>query len=166
MENSDGLFTVICDCGSVFSPEVNKTCPKCSNSLGKLVLDIDKFLIKVTSFEAEDRKEDAIDMIFDVFFNLWNKYDIMNSILDKIDVSKLSGGSLCSILTNTFKYSEQIPNHVIFFQKVSDEYIRRGKTPEQVKKILVGLQGAGNHWEYMEQLGATGYIWGPNPNKK
>lgn len=161
MENSDGLFTIKCKCETVFSPEITRECPSCNLISGDLILDIDKFYDKIYGLG----KTDAIDVIFDVFHNLWNRYDIMNDILEKADTSKMSGGVMCSFLTNTFKYSEQVPNHKVFFQKVHDEYVKRGETPERIKRILVGLEGAGNHWETMEKLGATGWIWGPNPNK-
>lgn len=168
MENANGLFSLKCVCGQVFKPEINNNCPNCNLSRTQhkeVILDINQFLDRVYSLEVADKRADAIDVIFDVFFNLWDNYDIMNSVLDTIDPSKLSGGSMCSVLTNTFKYSEQVPNHKVFFQKVCAEYIKRGKTEQEIKRTLSGLEGAGNHWETMEQLGATGWIWGPNPNK-
>lgn len=165
--NDDGLFRLVCACEMIYAPESYDNCPACGAGRPahkEMLLDIDKFYERV--FSLQDKNVDsAMDVIMDVFSNLWDKYDLMDKILEKGEVSKMTGSVMCGILTNTFKYSEQVPNHKIFFQKVCDEYTKRGATPEKIRRTLSGLEGDDNYWESMGKLGATGLIWGPNPNK-
>ncbi len=160
---SDGLFTVQCECGIDF-PAENLKC-SCGLTKGPLQLDVDRFLDKV--YDVSSTMYDvqlAVDLVFEVFWQLYDKYDIMNQILEKTDPSKIDIGTSISILTNTFKYSKQIPNHKIFFNKVYQDMLRRGKTKEESKTTLKGLEGVGDFWKRMEMYGATdSLIFGPRP---
>lgn len=168
MENSSDFFIFTCECNTEYSPAQTKTCPVCSKSHvshKELKFDTQGFLERVLRFQNEKRTDCALDLILDAFHNFWNKYDLMTDILQRIDVKNFKNGILVGFLMCTFKFSESLPEHAIFFKKVYDEYLSRGKTPEEAKRLFQGLEGAGNFWERMESYGATGMIWGPKPGE-
>lgn len=164
MENSDKFFTLICVCDMEYCPANTKTCPSCQKSQSKeMKFNVDGFLERVYELHAEGKKADSLDVIYDAFFNFWDRFDIMTEVLQKADISKMGNSAMLSILTNTFKYSSRLPEHTIFFQKVANEYAKRGESKERIEKLLRGLGGDKGFWEGMAELGANGIIWGPKP---
>ena len=164
MENSDEFFTLVCVCDTEFCPADTKTCPTCPSFQGKgMKFNVDGFLDKVYELHAQGKRADSLDVIYDAFFNFWDRFDIMTEVLQKADLSKMGSSAMLSILTNTFKYSSRLPEHTVFLQKVANEYAQRGKSVQEIKELLQGLEGDKGFWEGMAELGATGIMWGSKP---
>jgi hypothetical protein len=161
-EPSDGLFTVKCDsCKTVFPAEAGK-CP-CGAAKGTLQLDIDKMFNRIYELVDQKKKAEAIDVVFDVFWQLHDKFDMMNDILSKADVMKLDISLMVCLLTQTFKYDKQVPNHVVFCKRVEDRARELGESEERISRLLQGLRGSGEYWKDMEALGAPAWLSGPKP---
>lgn len=159
---SNGLFTVECDsCHETFPAEAGKCA--CGAVKGKLNLDIDKMFNRVYELVAEDKDADAIDVIFDAFWQLYDKFDIMNEIMGKADVTKLNTSMMVAMLSQTFKYDKQVPNHVVFCKRVEDRMRELGESEERISRLLQGLRGSGEYWKNMEAYGAPAWLSGPKP---
>lgn len=160
MEPSDGLFTVKCECGIEFPAEAGEC--SCGKKKGELKLDIDQFLNRV--YETQEKKlDEAMDLVFEVFWQLYDKFDIMNDILARADVSKLNSTMMVGFLSQTFRYDMHVPNHVNFCQRVEDRLRELGEPETRVSSLLKGLRGSGKYWEDMKVLGAPGWLTGPKP---
>lgn len=110
-----GLFTVKCDnCNNVFAAENLKCVCECTT--GKLQLDIDKMLNNIYNYILSDNDK-ALDIIVDVFWHLHNKYDIMNDIMDRIDVTKLNGTCIISFLMMTANFTNKLSNRKSFCER-------------------------------------------------
>jgi len=161
---SDGLFTVDCKlCHNLF-PAENKLC-ECGSSKGELHLDIDKMLNRVYELNASNKIDDSIDVVFDVFWQLYNKFEIMNSILGKADVSKLDSNLIVAFLVQTFKYIEHVPNHLPFCDKAETRLLELGFTEGSAKKLLLTYRDTGSYWINMDRYGAPEFLTGPKPTK-
>ena len=160
MQLSDGLFTVKCDCGIEFPAEAG-TCP-CGKKKGDLQLDIDQFLDRVYK-TIEKNDHEAMDLVFDVFWQLYDKFNIMNDILAKVDVSKLNPTLMVGFLSQTFRYDMHIPNHEKFCQRVEFRLRELGEPEKRITSLLQGLRGSGKYWEHMNSLGAPAWLTGPKP---
>ncbi len=161
---SDGLFTVDCnDCHKIF-PAENKLC-ECGSGKGKLHLDIDKMLNRVYELNAANKIDDSIDIVFDVFWQLHNEFEIMNSILDKADVSRLDSHLIVGFLVQTFKYIEDIPGHLPFCDRAETRLLELGFSENEAKRLLLTYRDTGAFWINMENYGAPEFLTGPKPNK-
>lgn len=146
---SDGLFTVNCDtCHTVF-PAEQETC-SCGQRSGKLLFDVDKALDRIYTLSAADKKIQAVDTILDIFYHLTWQWDFMNELLTKADVSRMNTSCMVSILSSTFKYSEQVSSHTDFLQRVEVRLRETGESEERIESLVRGLRGAGNYWERMK----------------
>lgn len=159
---SDGLFTVKCDCGETFRPEDEGVVVYHKDHKHELLLDVEKMLERAYNAESRDK---AIDVIFDVYYHLYNRFDLMNEILKNIDVNKLDGGMICSILTQTFRYIPQVPEHMVFYEKCKIRLKDLGYPDDRIKKVLDGFDNVGDYWENAAALGIPEWLTGPNPNR-
>lgn len=161
---SAGLFTVDCEsCGKSF-PAENGKC-ECGLDKGKLNLDIDKMLNRVYDLYANNKHARAMDVVFDVYWNLYDKFEIMNDILAKVDESKLDDGLLLGFLVQTFKYIKQVPNHVPFCDRVAARMKEMGYDDEKIHKLVDRYRETGNYWERMKGYGAPDWLSGPKPKE-
>jgi len=159
---SDGLFIVECEgCKSVFPAENGKCF--CGLIKGKLLLDIDKMLDRVYNLHASDKDDAALDVVFDVFWQLHAKFDIMNNILSKVDLTKIDESIMVGFMVQTFKYSKQVPEHTAFCNKVAARMKEIGRSDEDIHDIVDNYVDAGDYWESMKTLGAPEWLTGPKP---
>lgn len=159
--SSNGLFTVDCDCGKTFPAEDGKC--SCGLSKGKLHLDIDKMLEKIYQYHADGKQDSAMDVVFDVYWQLYNMFDVMNDILAKVDVSKLDGAILVGFMTQTFKYIKQVPNHLDFCDRVAARMRELGYDDKRIHDLVDRSRTTGSYWEDMKTLGAPEWLSGPKP---
>lgn len=89
----------------------------------------------------------ALDFIFDIYWHLYDKYEIMNEILDKVDISKLDGSLLCGFMSQTFKYSEQVPNHIEFCRKSEIRLKELNYSEKEINEIMHMYSNAGDYWK-------------------
>jgi hypothetical protein len=159
---SDGLFTVTCEaCKNVFPAEDRKC--SCGLSKGELKLDIDKMLARIYEQSATESKRDGIDVIFDVFWNLHAKWDVMNEILTKADVSKLNEALMVAFMVQTFKYIKQVPAHLVFCDRAAARMKELGLTDKEVEDLVGNYRETGDYWESMKVYGAPEWLSGPKP---
>lgn len=171
MENSDGLFQLTCECNNVYAPELGKcpTCDKNTTHQKALNLDYQKFFEKIISLQNDDKKDSALDVVFDVFFNLWNRYDIMNNILKDIPVDKLSPTLMVGLLSNTFKYADKLPDYLNFCDKSFTQMRLLGKPEDEIEEYIRDFRNVDvkKHWDNMKALGVSfpNMIFGPGPGE-
>lgn len=158
---SDGLFTVACDCGIMFPAEDGKC--SCGLSKGKLHLDIDKMLDKVYQLHAQNKQDAAMDIVFDVYWQLHGMFNVMNEILAKTDVSKLDGSLLVGFMVQTFKYIKQVPNHLDFCDRAAARMKELDYDDKRIHDLVDDYRTTGNYWEDMKTLGAPEWLSGPKP---
>lgn len=159
---SDGLFTVTCEaCKNVFPAEDRKC--SCGLSKGELKLDIDKMLNRIYEQVANDAKRDGVDVVFDVFWNLYAKWDVMNEILTKADVSKLNENLMVAFMVQTFKYIKEVPAHLDFCDRSEIRMKELGLTDKEIKDLVGNYRETGNYWESMKAYGAPEWLSGPKP---
>jgi len=159
---SGGLFTVTCEaCKNVYPAEDRKC--SCGLSKGELKLDIDKMLNRIYEQAASGAKRDGIDVIFDVFWNLHAKWDIMNEILTKADVSKLNESLMVAFMVQTFKYIKQVPAHLEFCDRSAARMKELGLTDEEIEDLVGNYRETGDYWESMKAYGAPEWLSGPKP---
>jgi hypothetical protein len=158
---SDGLFTIECNtCKSVFKAE-DKACA-CGNVEGDLKLDIDQMLNRIYDLHAAGKQSASIDVVFDVYWNLYKRFDIMNEILSKTDVSKLDGGLLVSFLAQTFKYIDQVPAHIDFCDRAAARMKDMGYDDKRIHDLVDRYRETGDYWKKME--GIPAWLSGPKPD--
>jgi len=163
IDPSGGLFTVDCECGTTFVVE-DIVCPSCHKMKGTLKLHIPKFLTRVYTFSEEDQDDDALDVIFDVFWNLHNKFDIMNDILGQLDFNKLNENLMVGLMTQTFKYAQQVPNHKILCDKSEARMREQGADDKLIHDLVDPYRvDAEKYWKDMEAFGAPEWLTGPKP---
>jgi hypothetical protein len=160
-ELTDGLFTVLCDCGTEF-PAENEKCA-CGLEKGQLKLDIDKFLNRVYDLHTQNRDDRALDVVFETFWHLNDKFDLMNEILGKVDLTKVDEGIMVGFMVQTFKYIAQVPNHLIFLKKVEARMKEIGRSDRDIAEITQGFRETGDYWKNMKELGAPAWLSGPKP---
>lgn len=139
---------------------------ECGSTKGELHLDIDKMLNRVYELTAANKIDRAIDVVFDVFWQLHDKFEIMNSILDKANLSKLDSNLIVGFLVQTFKYIEQVPNHFSFADKAQTRLLELGFSEMSAKKLLLPYRDTGDFWINMEAYGAPESLTGPKPPTK
>ena len=165
------LFKLKCECDTVFDPDDNEKCPACQKSRvhhKELIFDIDKFLDMTYDLYANDKRQDAIDLVMDSFDNLYLNFNIMNDIEAKIDVSKIDGAIMCSILMMTFKYADKLPNHILLCDRISDRLREIGPpeyTEERIHNLIDRFRATGDYWKRMEGYGAPEWLTGPKPKE-
>lgn len=153
-----GLFTVDCEyCSKTFAIE-DAYCV-CGFSKGEIQLNIELFLERVYSLASDDFL--AMDLIFYVYYHLYDKFDVMNDVLSKIDTSKLNDVLLIGFMTHTFKYINKVPNHVIFCDKAAVRMKEMGHDDDLIHKLVDRYRKTGNYWERMEAYGAPIWLSGP-----
>lgn len=161
-DSSPGLFTVKCNaCSKTFPAEAGQC--ECGSSKGELILDIDKMLESIYSFHSQDKVDEALDIIFDVYWNLYNKFDIMNDILAKIDVTKIGNSIIVGFLMQTFKYIKQVPNHLPFCDRAAAQMKAMGADDKKIHDLVDNYRKTGDYWKAMEAYGAPTFISGPKP---
>jgi len=165
MENSDGLFQLTCVCDNTYAPELGK-CPACGkNTMHQKALELDyqKFFDRLTTLD----KSDAMDVLYDVFFNLWNRYDIMDKILTDIPLDKIPTSLMVGCMSNTFKYKDKLPNFVDFCNRVFTRMRELGKPEKDIESYAKSFRDVDvkRHWEDMKALGVSfpSMMFGPGP---
>lgn len=169
MEGSEGLFLLTCVCDNVYDPELRK-CPSCDKDTRhqkSLELDYQKFFDKVCALHEAGKKADSMDVLFDVFFNLWNRYDIMDKILVGIPLDRIGGGLMVGCMSNTFKYKDHLPNFVDFCNRVAARMREMGKDEKEIESYMRDFRDVDTkkHWADMKALGVQfpNMIFGPGP---
>lgn len=159
---SEKLFTVECDaCKNIFFAEDMKC--SCGEQKGQLRLDVDAFLERVYAKLADGKDDRAMDVVFDTFWQLYDKFDIMNEIMAKADVSKLDGGLLVGFMTQTFKYIAQVPAHLDFCDRAAARMKDLGYDDKRIHNLVDRYRETGSYWEDMKALGAPAWLSGPKP---
>lgn len=159
---SAGLFTVTCEaCKNVFPAEDRKC--SCGLSKGELKLDIDKMLNRIYEKCASGKRADGLDTVFDVFWNLHAKWDLMNEILTKADVTKLNESLMVGFMVQTFKYIKQVPAHLEFCDRAEAQMRVLGKSEEEIEDLVGNYRETGDYWESMKAYGAPEWLSGPKP---
>lgn len=158
----EGLFTVACKCGVEFPAEDGKC--SCGLSQGELKLNVDLMLDKIYRFHQADQDPRAIDVIFNTFWHLYKKFDLMNEILTKVDVDKLDEGLMVSLMVQTFRYAKQIPAHALFCNRVVVKLKEIGIPDEEVYELVANYRSTGDYWDNMRALGAPEWLTGPKPS--
>lgn len=162
---SDSLFTVVCDgCKNVFPAEDGKC--SCGNVKGELKLDIDKMLNRVYDLHANGKHADAMDVVFDTFWQLYDKFDLMSEILAKVDASKLDGGLLVGFMVQTFKYVKKIPAHSDFCDRAAARMKDMGYDDNRIHDLVDRYRETGSYWDDMKALGVQGGFMGGPPEPK
>ena len=161
---SAGLFTVECDgCKTVF-PAENMKC-SCGATKGELRLDVPVFLARVYSLvEDEDKPNSAgLDIVFDVFWNLYSKWDIMNDIMSQVDVNRLNETLMVGFMVQTFKYIKKVPAHLGFCDRAAVRMKELGLDDKRIHDLVDRYRDTGDYWKNMESLGAPTWLTGPKP---
>lgn len=162
--DADFLFTIICQCDNSYAAELEK-CPNCQLSIREkknLLFDIPIFLDKIYTHQQLD-KQDTVDLVFDVYYHLYNRFDLMIEIYNQIDITKISSTLMVSFLCQTFKYIKQVPNHLIFLEQAKNQLRKNGDSEERINKLFMGFGSDNKYWESMEKLGAPAWLTGPKP---
>jgi hypothetical protein len=162
------MFTMKCNCGIVYNPkETNDKCSDCKLHFAgnaNMCFDTDSFINKIYDMCNDSScKENIAIFIFDTYWNLYNRFDVMDDIALKLDPAKMSIQSMICILSSTFKYADQVKNHKIFYDKVKLQMINLNESEERITKLLKGLDFAGNYWDDMKKYGAPEWLSGPIP---
>lgn len=166
MSDKYGLYTLVCECDTSYDPEQNTDCPGCHKAFmfhKDFLFDTDKFLNLVASFKDND--DHAMDIIFDVYYQLHDKFHIMNDICNKIDVNKYDLSILIGFTVQTFKYSDQVLGHELLCNRIAQKMRDDGEPEERITDLIGNYRQAGNYWKEMKMLGAPEWLSGPNPNK-
>ncbi len=169
MENSEGLFALTCECDTIYAPELKK-CPSCGKGTQfqkHLELKYDLFFEKVYSLLENKKRADGIDLVYDVFFELYNRFDIMNDILSKIDTSKLTGGVLVSLMSQTFKYRHDIPAHTDYCNRAAVRLRELGSSEKEIDRYMKDFRDVDvkRFWGDMAAYGAPNGLFGVGPGK-
>lgn len=159
---SGGLFIVECESRKSVFPAENGKC-FCGLAKGKLLLDIDKMLSRVYDYHTADEDDRALDVVFDVFWQLHTKFDVMSDILSKVDMTKIDEGIMVAFMVQTFKYSKQVSSHVEFCNRVAARMREIGRTEEDIHDLVDNYLDAGDYWESMKVYGAPEWLSGPKP---
>lgn len=162
---SGGLFTVECSACKTIFPAENGKC-SCGEMKGELKLDIDSMLNKVYDLHAKDEDSRAMDVIFDTFWQLYDKYDIMSDILAKTDVSKVDGGLLVGFMVQTFKYIKKVPAHLDFCDRAAARMKDLGYDDKRIHDLVDRYRETGDYWDNMRALGVQGGFLGGPPEPK
>lgn len=127
--------------------------------------EITAFLERIYQLCAKHDENSAIEYVYNTLDDLIiaGKLDDLNAILSEVDITKVDLVVALGFLTNTFKYSEQIPNHIIFYNKVEAHMRAIGQSEEDIRVCLHGLEDVGDYWKHMELLGAPEWFSGPKP---
>jgi hypothetical protein len=161
-----GLFTITCRCGTTF-PVEDIVCPTCQQMSGELKLDIAQFLDRTYRLSEEGRDDRALDVIFDVFWNLHDHFDVMNDILGQLDFNRLNSSLMVGLMVQTFKYAKQVPNHRMLCDKSEACMRERGADDKKIAGLVEPYRAdADEFWQEMEQLGAPQWLTGPKPQRK
>ncbi len=89
-------------------------------------------------YKVVSSKQDAVHDLFDVIPDLANekRFNDINQILVDVDLSKLDTGTMYSMVFLTSSYIRQLPYYTKFFQKVREEYARRGEPESRINELL------------------------------
>lgn len=155
--NDEELFKTICECDFIYLSKLQK-CPKCEKSIRfqkDIIFDYSKFFEYV--IELQNKTNKCIDLIMDVFFNLWDRFDIMNNILKDFPINQSSTSMLISVMMNTFKYSNKIPVYLEFCDKSFDRMKGLGVSEEQISKYKKQYRDIDldKYWGDLKTLGVT-----------
>lgn len=160
---SDGLFTVVCErCSTIFPAEVGK-CTSCGERKGNLKLDIDQMLNRVYDALSKGEEDDAADIVFDVFYNLYSRFDLMSDVLAKVDVAKLNSHLMLAFMVQTFRYIKQVPSHLDFCDRCAKEMKKQGMEDARIHSLVDRYRETGKYWDDMKMLGAPEWLTGPKP---
>jgi hypothetical protein len=112
---------------------------------------------------ASGKRADGLDIVFDVFWNLHAKWDLMNEILTKADVTKLNESLMVGFMVQTFKYIKQVPAHLEFCDRAEAQMRILGKSEEEIEDLVGNYRETGDYWESMKAYGAPEWLSGPKP---
>jgi hypothetical protein len=101
--------------------------------------------------------------VFDVFWNLHAKWDVMNEILTKVDVTKLNESLMVGFMVQTFKYIKQVPAHLEFCDRVAVRLKEIGLSDKEIADLVDNYRETGDYWESMKAYGAPEWLSGPKP---
>lgn len=165
--NSDGLFQLTCECNNIYAPEL-KNCSACGKDTRfqkALHLDNAKFFERMFTLQNSGKKDDAMDVLFDVFWQLHSRFDIMNNILADIPLSKIDGGLIVGVMSNTFAYKHKLSNFVDFCNRVAVRLKELGSSEEEVTSYMRNFRDADvkKHWGDMAALGVPNGLFGVSP---
>lgn len=164
MERGNEFFVLDCECGVGYTPIDSDKCPVCDERKVKdIYLNVDGFLERVYLRVSEDKDDVALDIVFGVFWNLWDKFQIHNEILTKADVNRLSEVLMVGLMTQTFKYIKQVPAHLDFCDRSAKRMAELGMDEKRIHDLVDRYRETGDYWKNMKVLGATGIMWGPRP---
>ncbi len=96
---------------------------------------------------ASDRESYAIDATFDVFPKLFreHKFEVVDSILKNIDLSKLASGVMYTLVWATANYINALSEYQNFYLRVREEYARRGESSEKISKLFDSYKNGGKN---------------------
>lgn len=167
MEGSDGLFQLTCQCDNVYAPELGK-CPACD--LGTphqkaMNFDYNKFFERIIGFQDQGKKADALDVLFDVFWQLHSRFDVMDKICSDIPVNRITGTLIVGVMSNCFKYKHKLPNFVDFCNRSAARLRELGMAENEISHYMRDFRDVDikKHWGDMAALGAPNGLFGVGP---
>jgi hypothetical protein len=87
----------------------------------------------------------AVDEVLDVIAGLASekKFEAMNSIFLEVDLSRIDGGTMYSLVNFTSRYINVLPDYRNFYQRCREECARRGYSEERIKGLYDKLAEGG-----------------------
>lgn len=77
-------------------------------------------------------------------------FDFMNVVEGMVDIKKLSPEVMVNLLVWSFRWWEQVPNHSVLFDKISEELVLRDLPKERVTNMLSGVKDGETYWAHWE----------------
>lgn len=93
----------------------------------------------------------GVDELFSVIPELLNerKFEFVDFILRDMDLSRVHTSTMYSTIHLVCNYIDQLPEYRIFYQKVREEYARRGESSDRISKLFDKYKDGGNpEWKY------------------
>jgi hypothetical protein len=93
-----------------------------------------KTLYKVCS----SQKDSGVDLLFDIVPGLLGqrKFDEVNLLLTKIDLSRLNTSVMYAVINATSDYRFQLPYWNNLYQSIREEFARRGETKKRIESLF------------------------------
>ena len=95
-------------------------------------------------------RADGVDALFDVIPTLLGekKFEVVNGILKDIDLSRVQGGTMYSLLHLVSNYREVLPEYKPYYQRVREDYARRGESSERIADLFDRYQNDDPKYKY------------------
>mgnify|MGYP000852723124 CR=1 FL=1 len=77
-------------------------------------------------------------------------FDFMNSVEGLVDIKKLSPEVMVGLLVWSFRWWDQVPNHSVLFNKISEELVLRKLPEERITNFLSGVKDGETYWAHWE----------------